>query len=566
MLNTNLKVLFLAISSTVLGASLSGCSSSSDPDTISSLEVTEKALEITGRIVDATTGDAIDGATITVSGTDVASIDMENATTLPGGIVTYSADKQDISLNLLAQKDGYLDTGIELSTANTDLAEFIIRMVKIDNPPVGTAVTQQDVSGDVDAGGVVTNEITVSAKVTNSTSVNDEQTQIVIPAGTDLLDKDGNPVTGTIKVTVAHHSANEESSTDAFPGGFAVLATTSDPNATEATQENITFVTAGFTSITVENENGDKVRQFGNNDIEVKMQIKEGTINPDTGVAIAIGDTVPVWSYDEDTGKWSYEQDGTVADLDGADGFYDVVVQASHLSYWNLDWHYSAVCSNLTLNIVNSQGGLLTGENVYVRAAFTNSAGYLYSGYIRNDGYAKLFNFPLNRELKLTALIDGAEVGSKTTTVTQSMCDSSGVINLSVPTSALPVKYPVTVRAKSMCANGQVDDDNLRLFSYLYAGGKYLTYGYTPVTAYAAEGSEFKTYIYKPYINGTIDGTDYYGYYSTKTLMVSNNATDNVIEYTVTLDGNTQACLDAASTTGATTGTTTGSTDLNVNQ
>ncbi|WP_319381189.1 hypothetical protein [Thiomicrorhabdus sp.] len=565
MLSRKFQAAVLVIGAIAFGGSLTGCSSSSDPEVISDY-VTKNALEINGRIVDATTGDPIDGVAVTVSGADAASIDATSADALPGGIVTYSADKQELSVTFLARKDGYLDTGIELSTKDSDQAEFVIRMVKVDNPPVGTAVAQEDIKDKVDSSGAVSSEIKVSAKVTNSSNVNNEQTEIVIPAGTDLLDKEGNPVTGELKVTVAHHSANEESSTEAFPGGFAVIAETSAPNAANSVEEEIVFVTAGFTSISIENENGDKVRQFGTNDIEVKMQIKEGTINPDTGVAIAIGENVPVWSYDEDTGKWSYEQQGSVQDLNPTDGFYDVVVQASHLSYWNLDWHYSAVCrANLKLNVVDSQNQLVTGETIFLRANFTGSSGYLYSGYIRNDGYADLRNVPLNKQMNIVARYQNASgtvLGSKTVTVTQAMCNAGTPITLQINNTQIPVKRPVTVKAKSICANGEVDNDNLVLRTYLYADGRYLSSGYTPLTSNALEGSQLKSYVYKRSIqNGTIDGTDYYGYYSTKELTVGSSAANNIINYTVTLDGNTQKCIDAAANTG-----TTGATDLNTNQ
>ena len=85
------------------------------------------------------------------------------------------------------------------------------------------------------------------------------------------------------------------------------------------------------------------------------MQFAIGTRDGE-GNVVAIGDEVPIWSYDEDTGKWSYEKVGIVQDLDLSDGLYDVVYSLNHLSYWNLDWHYGEKCSTSNFNLKDLDG------------------------------------------------------------------------------------------------------------------------------------------------------------------------------------------------------------------
>jgi hypothetical protein len=69
---------------------------------------------------------------------------------------------------------------------------------------------------------------------------------------------------------------------------------------------------------------------------------KGACISPDgtaiTSRTIKAGDIVPVWSYDADVAEWSFESYGVAqVNKTNADVF-DVVVNVTHLSYWNLDF------------------------------------------------------------------------------------------------------------------------------------------------------------------------------------------------------------------------------------
>ncbi|KPH64238.1 MULTISPECIES: hypothetical protein [Pseudoalteromonas] len=189
-----------------------------------------------------------------------------------------------------------------------------------------------------------------------------------------------------------NNESRPESALDYFPGGLdlAVSVPTADNVTTEVTTTG-SFTTAGFVAIELTDDAGNKVKEFGStgdgdnatkNSIEVKMQVEVKTSNacPMTyadldnldqatvaafavdaskstdsayfrkgacvssdGSAIATrpikaGDIIPVWSYDADEAQWAFESYGVAqVNADNADVF-DVAVQVTHLSYWNLDF------------------------------------------------------------------------------------------------------------------------------------------------------------------------------------------------------------------------------------
>lgn len=239
-----------------------------------------------------------------------------------------------------------------------------------------------------------------AAKAVGSTSV-------TIKNGTQFLDSDGTALTSAPKMTVAYfaneatrndneteEAAAESSSLDAFPGGLG-LSVATDSDGTEQTEGS--FTSGGFVAIELVDEEGNKVSTFGEgNTITVAMEVDKNTSNPcpvslpaDSDIStyaesngfkngvctiaapvsrkLAAGDIFPVWSYDEDAGKWSFESYGEIAfnDADPKDGTYttfDVAVEVDHLSYWNLDFFNNNRCNNVSFDILDSNDASNTAE------------------------------------------------------------------------------------------------------------------------------------------------------------------------------------------------------------
>jgi len=117
--------------------------------------------------------------------------------------------------------------------------------------------------------------------------------------------------------------------------------------------------------------------------VVITMVMPKNFANPETGIIIAAGEMVPLWSYDTDTGVWTVHKDsggalitGVVGDGDG-DGLVDspaavdgngdwlVAFPTNNLSYFNLDWFAwyqnvpgatSLQCSSTPLQVVGAQG------------------------------------------------------------------------------------------------------------------------------------------------------------------------------------------------------------------
>ena len=186
----------------------------------------------------------------------------------------------------------------------------------------------------------------------------------------------------------AASQARESSTLDVFPGGLDLEVPVPASNATDAAEapQAGAFTTAGFVAIELTDAEGNKVKNFGETDgkknsIEVKMTVDANTANAcpmnygttdldqETVAAFATdstkatdsayfrkgacvtveggtvasrtvkeGDIIPVWSYDADEAQWSFESYGVAQKVEGNDSIFNVAVQVTHLSYWNLDF------------------------------------------------------------------------------------------------------------------------------------------------------------------------------------------------------------------------------------
>jgi len=253
-------------------------------------------------------------------------------------------------------------------TTDTVPFDHTILAVEYASPANGTSATiqQTGLTGGVSAATSIS---------TSTTSTMTETSTISIPDGTQMLDSSGNLINASqLETRVVHFGTATQSSMDAFPGGFNPVDVTRDGQAVH----NVTFKTGGFLSIKMFAGNGEV--KFFSKPITVQAQLNNALINPLTQQPVEVGDTIPIWSMNEQTGQWKYESTATVA-MDNS-GKLNVQFQASHLSCWNIDWWFYSPCTNalgvtvhigipnfrpqyeLTLVDVNGQylGGLYTDD------------------------------------------------------------------------------------------------------------------------------------------------------------------------------------------------------------
>lgn len=270
-------------------------------------------------------------------------------------------------LNVLASAEGYVDTGaaVILSADQTEY-RLNLKLVKDEEGTIapGIHVKKQTVTNAT--GGIVAEPLVAE----NVAELGTPDLTVSIPAGTELRDEFGELVEATT-LNIVRFDPYLPTAIDAYPGGLTVVAEVDgfevEGEAQEGDQE-IQFKTAGFAAINMSDDAGRKVKHFSQ-PVTVAMQFRIGTQDAD-GNVVQVGDRIPIWSYNEDTGKWRYEQEGLVQDLDGADFMYDVVYDIDHLTYFNLDWYQSKRCNSASIRFFDEFAAPLTQQalnNLHVR-------------------------------------------------------------------------------------------------------------------------------------------------------------------------------------------------------
>ncbi len=361
----------------------------------------------------------------------------------------------DGSLSILARAEGYLDGGKSLILPSRGGEQSVSLRLTQDRPGSvadGVFSTHLDISDSVDSTGTVTQDIELLSRESPTAPA----LKVTIPAGTQLLDEDGNPVVGGV-LKLTSFDPSKPRALLAYPGGMNVLANvdgfTGIDGSPATGQQQINFKTAGFASIVIEGNDGRRVKQFSQ-DIEIAMQFAIGTTDAD-GNVVQVGDAVPIWSFDETTGEWSFEEDGTAADLDSSDGLLDVVYNTNHLTAWNLDWHYGEVCT-ANINVIDSLGiNQLSQVHHLIVSIDTSPALYRYL--LNNNpsnGDFLLYNTPLGYSATVTAYdANGVELGSLTS---PDLCggnagpggwsnDINNEVDLVIDVNAPPVDVSLTV-------------------------------------------------------------------------------------------------------------------------
>ena len=441
--------------------------------------------------------------------------DADKSTTASSFAFTVGSIPTDgISYDYVISADGFLNNSGTLTLSTTD--NVVAQEIRL--TPRTLADSDVAIVADTKALEELVPEgenTTVSYDPTSGLSVSGDKTEIALPQtinkagiavggstvkiknGTQFLDKDGTALTTVPKMTVAYFAneatRNDEeaesaaatsSSLDAFPGGLA-LSVASDPNSTEQVEGS--FTSGGFVAIELVDDAGNKVKSFGEgNSITVAMQVDKKTSNPcpvtlpagtadiaayaeangfKNGVCtvaapvarkIAAGDIFPVWSYDEDAGKWGFESYGEVTDSGNASTF-DVSVDVNHLSYWNLDYFNNSKCSSVKFNILDNNGDANKAETTILLEV----NGYRSSYTSRDGNYASAtFRRPPGFPVKVKVLRNGQNVLDGLSTNTDGAPSALSVSNICdlqdkdlTLTIAPPTIVTKQIKTQLVCSN-----------------------------------------------------------------------------------------------------------------
>ncbi len=374
---------------------------------------------ISGIIKNATTGNPLNDQKVVMhiegqNKDDIVDLTSNPKTTFStrSGFVNFAlteaitpSENTPVRVVLVAEADGFLPTSIPLNIYNAGSAVFTVNMIELNNPPEGVAVLRE--TGQTDNSGAVTeNDIHTVATEPGAGAY----AGIYLPVGTILLDGNGQPLTGNIETMVVYHTNRTEASLNSFPGGFSVTINNN------GVREDAAFITGGFASIKIKDAAGRVAKQIisSSNHLQKKggsvtseqsiadlpivtIQIPAGTINPETGAPVQAGDSIGVWSYEDDSGEWNTEFNAVI---DGPDenGNYTVSFQVSHLSYWNLDWKWNACSTGITILITGKEAGY---PILYKLKASNNQS--FYSERMSSDNSITFVRVPRNLPATLEA-------------------------------------------------------------------------------------------------------------------------------------------------------------------
>ncbi|GAB3764931.1 hypothetical protein [Spirosoma pomorum] len=382
-----------------------------------------------GLVVDAKTGMQLDvpitvsvfgpdaSRVITYEGVSTTSFKNEKGDIFIGLIGSVPSTAKPAELRVVVDAPGYIGSSQYLTIREAKPEPFSIRLVKEDAPPVGVAISTETV--ETNSTGVVKTAEVISTPITNSNST---QVTVELPAGTQLKDEKGQAVTGNLSAAVAAYSSQNQSSLSAFPGGFETRVSRDNQGQTNSAGS---FATAGFASIEIASSSGQKVANFSQ-PVKVEMEVSKALINPETNAPVKVGDKIPVFSYNENTGEWIYERDAVVKSEQGE---LQVELEITHLSWYNLDWFYTG-------RNCDTGGWTITGkpDGQAVRWVLFRGDSYYSSGISYENSVNFYYPFPGQARLELFAL-NGSKIGSSTV---NSICGNNSVA----------VNYPQLVDTK----------------------------------------------------------------------------------------------------------------------
>lgn len=350
---------FFILALFALSVFFNGCNKVKDPTDGVKLIVNYDLIQTTFslRFVDASTGELIGQdnnkqVEVNMEGQHAASIidisglqkDLYKST---HGFVELAIDpgvvpspESPVKFTVIAKTEGYLNTSLPVELLKSDDNIFEIRMVNLDNPPEGVTKLVSN-EGETDPEGRVKDDLNL---ITPGGEV-----ELKMKSGTILKNSNGEPLTGQLNISLFHFSNLEDESLMAFPGGLN--ANVEMPG---GEYEQVFFFSAGFIALEIADENGKIAETMLTYPLEVTMEIPEETYNPDKQTGVAAGDTLPVWSYEVETGEWTYETSDTVQL--SSKGTYEVTSEMWHLSYWNWDWWWWWICQEgLNVNFISDE-------------------------------------------------------------------------------------------------------------------------------------------------------------------------------------------------------------------
>ncbi len=337
-------------------------------------------------------------------------------------------------------------------------------MVTNDTIPVNHTVLAVEYAKPADGTSAIIKTTTLTGGVSPATQISTpttatmlETSTITIDDGTQMLDASGNIINAAqMQTKVVHYGTGTQLSMLSFPGGFNPVDVLKDGQAIH----DVTFKTGGFLSIKMSAGNTE-VKNFSK-PITVSAELNNALINPITNQPVQIGDTIPIWSMNEQTGQWKYESTATVG-TDGT-GRQAISFKAAHLSCWNIDWWFYQPCrSALRVNVHITIPGFTPQYELVLVDANEQYLGGLYTDatwatvVTLYDGLSTVIPVVPNiGQAKLVVYTRRGDPSSKIAETAFFNPCSQGVIDITINPPTPPKQINVHLFVQGKCTNKQI--------------------------------------------------------------------------------------------------------------
>lgn len=371
-----------------------------------------------------------------------------------------------VDFTLVAQLPGYISTSLPVTLVSEGGFDFIVRMVNEGDPPDGVAIKSEENAGTA-TGGDLEEDIKINT--------DNKEVDITISKGTTLKDEEGQPLEGELSVTMAHFNPTEQDALSAFPGGLNVKVKNESEN-----EDAGVFVSAGFVSIDITDQNGKKAALFEGGGLNLNAQIDTKVLNPETGQPVQAGDIIPFWSYNDETGEWKFERN---IQVEASPMGLQVSTRLPHLSWWNIDW-FDAACAFVEIYFTTDQAdktgatgwgyGLRWIAQLVGGDASYQSEGY-FAGFPELTGIMSVLNterlqsVPYNKQIQITFFAEGEHPLWQTPDpITYDFCAESPVEVPLTPNAStgggsdlLTITFTVSIYCTDLGTSANIPDNTL---------------------------------------------------------------------------------------------------------
>jgi len=259
----------------------------------------------------------------------------------------FSAEKPYL-FYIQAEADGYMANLAPVVVTTNSSIYVPVFMAKLSDLPIGRGL----ITSVNEIIGISEGTIQRDEKIEAKSDTSGPNIRISISKGTKLYYQNKKPYDKEkLFYRLLCGNPIDSAANRVFPGGFEVNDAVNQQGERIASAQNPSFfMSAGWLSLEMNSEEGQIVDGF-DRPFVVEMSIPEKVIGP-TSIPVKVGDIIPLWSLNSQTGRWKTESQTTIV----ADGNTSMktVFTITHLSTWNLDFKTGTCASSISVSYLNN--------------------------------------------------------------------------------------------------------------------------------------------------------------------------------------------------------------------